>query len=120
MIPGRNVQVATPMRPPMRNVMAASWKGGTWPDAAVNAASTAHRGGALTPMSVAVVRDKEPSVNGIARRGGELPAPRKLCQGRVEFPPPTRGRVRKSHHILPAIGAEHGAGDEAGLIRCKE
>ena len=39
--------------------MAASWKGGTRPDAAVSSASTAHMRTAVKPMSVAVVRDKQ-------------------------------------------------------------
>jgi len=52
-----------PMSPPTRKVMAASWKGGTPPDAAVRKASTAHMRTAVNPMSVAVVRDKEASGN---------------------------------------------------------
>ena len=47
--------------------MAASWKGGTRPDAAVNAASTAHMRTAVNPMSVAVVRDNGASVRGDSR-----------------------------------------------------
>ena len=56
--PLRNGQVTIPSNPPIRKVMAASWKGGTCPLAAVSNASTAHMRTAVKPMSVAVLRDK--------------------------------------------------------------
>ena len=46
-------QVATPTSPPTRNVIAASWNGGTLPDAAVNRASRDQSRTATRPVAVA-------------------------------------------------------------------
>ena len=56
MTPFRNGQVTIPSRPPIKNVIAASWKAGTLPLAAVSSAKAAHMMTAVKPMSVLPVR----------------------------------------------------------------
>ena len=53
MQPGRKGHVTAPMMPPMKNVIAASWNGGTEPLAADISASTDHMSTAVKPTSVA-------------------------------------------------------------------
>ena len=51
---GRAIQLAMPTSPPIRKVMAASWKGGIVPVAAVSRARRDQRRTAVKPMAVAV------------------------------------------------------------------
>ncbi len=50
---GRTTQLATPTRPPIRNVIAASWNGGIVPVAAVSSARRDQNRTAMKPMAVA-------------------------------------------------------------------
>jgi hypothetical protein len=51
------MRLAAPSVPPIANVIAASWNGGTVPDATVSSESSDHSRIAMKPMSVAREED---------------------------------------------------------------
>ena len=59
----RQTQVP-PIAPPIAKVKAASWNGGTWPDATVNSASSDHIRIAAKPNKVARCEDMKTADNG--------------------------------------------------------